>query len=115
MKRLDAQNKEELLTLSKTHKEKNEMARIKRELQQKLIDQAVYERQRFQSLLDKRLVELNDKHEEAKKKWEEEKQMMLQVKRNEYRDKCDKLSEDYGVNGALFVHNYLGAKKAPNA
>ncbi|GIX88487.1 phosphoinositide phospholipase C [Caerostris extrusa] len=59
MKRLEVQNKEEMKDLSKKHKDKNELARIKRESHQRLIEQAVAERQRFSSLLEKRKSELN--------------------------------------------------------
>ncbi|GFX64229.1 phosphoinositide phospholipase C [Trichonephila clavipes] len=72
MKRLEAQNKEEMKDLSKKHKDKNELARIKRESHQRLIDQAVAERQRFSSLLDKRKGELERQHLEIKKQLEEE-------------------------------------------
>ena len=46
MKRLEASSKEEMKLLIKKHKDKNELDRIKRELQQKMIGEAVAERQK---------------------------------------------------------------------
>lgn len=111
MKRLEFQNKEELLNLGKKHKDKNELARIKRELQHKLIDEAVSERHRLKTLLDKRTMELTDKHNEVKKKLEEEKKSMFQQKRKEYEEKCDQLRSSYHLDGSLFVQNYLTSGK----
>ena len=110
MKRLENQNKEELLAIGKAHKDKNEMARIKRELQQKLIDQAVVERQRFKSLLDKRLMELTNQHEEVKKKVDEEKSAWLARKRKECEERCEQLRKSYQHDPGLFVHSYLSGR-----
>lgn len=107
MKRLENQNKEELLALSKTHKDKNELARIKRELQQKLIDQAVVERHRFKELLEKRTRELKVRHDEVQKKLEEEKKSMLQKKRKDVDEKCNQLRSNYHLDGQLFVRSYM--------
>lgn len=111
MKRLEGQNKEELMNLSKMHKDKNELARIKREIHQRLIDQAVVERQRFQSLLEKRILEMTDRHLEVKKKLEEEKKSMLQAKRKECDHKCEQLKLSYTRNSNLFVNMFLLNKK----
>ena len=103
MKRLEAQTKDELTNLSKKHKDKNELARIKRELQQKLIEQAVSERQRFSSLLDKRKSELEARHEEVRKKFEEEKHLIIERKRSEYEDRCQNLVKQLEANPSLFT------------
>ena len=103
MKRLDNQNKEELLNLSKTHKDKNELARIKRELQQRLIDQAVVERQRFKQLLDKRTRELTDRHHEVKTKVEEEKRNMLSDRRQVYEQGSSTLRTNFSTDPQRFL------------
>lgn len=103
MKRLEAQTKEELTSLSKKHKDKNELARIKRELQQKLIEQAVAERQRFSSLLDKRKTELEARHEEVRKIFDEEKKQMIERKKSEYEEKCQNLVRQLESNPSLFT------------
>lgn len=103
MKRLEAQTKEELTNLSKKHKDKNELARIKRELQQKLIEQAVSERQRFYCLLEKRKTELEGRHEEVRKKFDEERHLILDRKKTEYEDKCQNLIRQYESNPSLFI------------
>ncbi|XP_055938969.1 1-phosphatidylinositol 4,5-bisphosphate phosphodiesterase classes I and II-like isoform X2 [Argiope bruennichi] len=93
MKRLDAQTKEEMKNLSKKHKDKNELSRIKRELHQKLIDTAVAERQRFSSLLDKKLNELQRQHTNIKNSFEDERQHALERLRAEYEEKCSKVEK----------------------
>lgn len=46
MKRLETSTKDDMKLLIKKHKDKNELDRIKRELQQKMIGEAVAERQK---------------------------------------------------------------------
>lgn len=111
MKRLETQNKEELLQLSKTHKDKNELARIKREYQQKLIEQAVVERQRFQSLVSKLIQEMTDRHQDAKKKLEEEKKAMLAEKRKDCEQRCGQIEQSYSRDSSLLVNRFLLGKK----
>ncbi|GIY67231.1 1-phosphatidylinositol 4,5-bisphosphate phosphodiesterase classes I and II [Caerostris darwini] len=94
MKRLDAQTKEEMKNLSKKHKDKNELSRIKRELHQKLIDTAVAERQRFSSLLDKKLNELTRQHTNIKTSFEDERQRAQEKLRMEYEERCSKLEKN---------------------
>ncbi|XP_054713714.1 1-phosphatidylinositol 4,5-bisphosphate phosphodiesterase classes I and II-like [Uloborus diversus] len=93
MKRLELQNKEEMKELSKKHKDKNELARMKRESHQKLIDQAVAERQRFSSLLDKRKSELERQHSEVRKLFEEEKSSSYEKLQKEFQARISKLLE----------------------
>ncbi|KFM68445.1 1-phosphatidylinositol-4,5-bisphosphate phosphodiesterase classes I and II, partial [Stegodyphus mimosarum] len=101
MKRLEIQNKEEMKDLSKKHKDKNELARIKRESHQRLIDQAVAERQRFSSLLDKRKSELESQHMEIRKQFEEERSLARERLQQEFQAKISKLlleSEERSVS-----------------
>lgn len=98
MKRLETQNKEDMAILGKKHKDKNELARIKRELQQRLIDQAVCERQRFSSLLEKRKSELESRHEEARLKLQEDKILHLSVKRREIEEKMQRIEREFAAS-----------------
>ncbi|KAF8789783.1 1-phosphatidylinositol 4 like protein [Argiope bruennichi] len=91
MKRLEVQNKEEMKDLSKKHKDKNELARIKRESHQRLIEQAVAERQRFSSLLDKRKSELERQHLEVKKQLEEERSSAREKLQQDFQSKISRL------------------------
>ena len=111
MKRLELQNKEELVALSKTHKDKNELARIKRELQQRLIDQAVIERHRFKSLLDKRQLELKEKHQEVQRKMDEEKIKIREQKVKDIEEKCHNLELTYKEDKCFLIQNYFINKK----
>lgn len=111
MKRLDLQNKEELTVLSKCHKDKNELARIKRELQQKLIDQAVQERQRLQILLDKRKIELVEKHKKQERKLQEEKKRMLEEKQQECNQKSEHMQAQFNQCGESFFVKMFGIEE----
>ncbi|KAG8184639.1 hypothetical protein JTE90_022687 [Oedothorax gibbosus] len=95
MKRLELQNKEEMKDLSKKHKDKNELARIKRESHQRLIESAVAERQRFSSLLDKRKRELELQHLEIKKQLEEERKSAHELLQKEFQDRVSNLSAGF--------------------
>ncbi|XP_015930069.1 1-phosphatidylinositol 4,5-bisphosphate phosphodiesterase classes I and II isoform X2 [Parasteatoda tepidariorum] len=103
MKRLDAQTKEEMKNLSKKHKDKNELSRIKRELNQKLIDTAVAERQRFSSLLEKKLGELTRQHTNIKNTFEDERKNAQERLRLEYEEKCNKMAKEFEKNGSMFL------------
>ncbi|XP_035216408.1 1-phosphatidylinositol 4,5-bisphosphate phosphodiesterase classes I and II-like [Stegodyphus dumicola] len=103
MKRLDAQTKEEMRNLSKKHKDKNELSRIKRELHQKLIDTAVAERQRFSSLLEKKLSELNRQHSNIKNTFEDERTHAQERLRLEYEEKCNKVTKEFEKNSSIFL------------
>ncbi|XP_022247290.1 1-phosphatidylinositol 4,5-bisphosphate phosphodiesterase classes I and II-like, partial [Limulus polyphemus] len=102
MKRLETQNREEIRNLGKSHKDKNELARMKRELQQKLIEQAVGERQRFNSLLKKRKTALEKEHEEVRKKVEEEKSHAQMKLQEMFEKKCVALQHEFDENPWIF-------------
>ncbi|XP_054718756.1 LOW QUALITY PROTEIN: 1-phosphatidylinositol 4,5-bisphosphate phosphodiesterase classes I and II-like [Uloborus diversus] len=105
MKRLDSQTKEELrkMVISKKYKDKNELSRIKRELHQKLIDTAVAERQRFSSLLEKKLAELSRQHSNVKNSFEDERSNAQTRLKAEYEEKCAKLAKEFEKNSNFFL------------
>lgn len=84
MGRLNCQSKESIANFASAHKDKNEFARVKRELQQRLIDLAVSERQRFELLLEKRRNELIAKHEQIKNDLNQFKETQYQEKHGEF-------------------------------
>lgn len=84
MGRLNNQSKESIANYASAHKDKNEFARVKRELQQRLIDSAVSERQRFESLLERRRSELIVKQEQVKNDLIQFKETQSQDKHNEF-------------------------------
>jgi len=112
-KKIEAQTKEDLMSLSKMYKDKNELSRIKREAQQKVIDQAVIERQRLASLLKKRKAELESKHEEIRLKFEEEKQKEMGDSNKEYEAKIEKLNKDFEANPSSFVATFIASSSNP--
>lgn len=84
MGRLNCQSKESIANFASAHKDKNEFARVKRELQQRLIDLAVSERQRFELLLERRRTELIAKHEQIKNDLSQFKETQYQEKHDEF-------------------------------
>ncbi|XP_022256644.1 1-phosphatidylinositol 4,5-bisphosphate phosphodiesterase classes I and II-like [Limulus polyphemus] len=108
MKKLEAQTRDEIRNLGKQHKDKNELSRIKRELQQKLIEQAVTERQRFSISLEKKRALLQKEHEEVKKKLEEERKNAYERIEKEYEEKSAKLEEEYKLQSELSTLVSLG-------
>ncbi|KAI1295355.1 1-phosphatidylinositol 4,5-bisphosphate phosphodiesterase beta-3 [Halotydeus destructor] len=113
MKRLEAQNKEDLSTLGKKHKDKNELARIKRELQQRLIEQAVSERSRLKIILEKRKIELEARHEEVRLKFEQEKRKEFDRFNHEYRERMDSIQEEYNSSAISFVTKMMSRIEKP--
>ena len=107
MKRLENQNKEDLNQLSKKHKDKNELARIKRELQQRLIDNAVCERSKLKTILEKRKCELEARHEEVKLKLEQEKIRELTKFQVDYQRKTSSVEQEYQANAIAFVNRIM--------
>lgn len=105
MKRLEIQTKEEMKTLSKKHTDKNELSRIKRELHQKLIEQAVTERQRINSILDKKIGDLERQHLDIQKKVEEEKSQTEVKLQQEFEEKCIKAAKEFDSNPSVFLNS----------
>lgn len=94
-KRMETQTKDQMLNLSRRHKDKNELARMKRELHQKLIEQGVAERQRLTDLLEKSQIELEKQHEEIRKLFEEEKIKAYEKLQEDFEERCSELAKEY--------------------
>jgi phosphatidylinositol phospholipase C beta len=63
-KKLDAHNWDEMKALAKRHRDKNELARVRREATQKHITLAVQERQKLRDVLEQRNAEVRLHHEQ---------------------------------------------------
>ncbi|XP_028966613.1 1-phosphatidylinositol 4,5-bisphosphate phosphodiesterase classes I and II [Galendromus occidentalis] len=103
MKRLESSSKEEMKLLIKKHKDKNELDRIKRELQNKMIGEAVAERQKMGCVLEKKRKELEKQHEDVRRRFEEEKSDAAIQHQKQYNDKCAAIDSKLAKNPALLL------------
>ncbi|XP_022668892.1 1-phosphatidylinositol 4,5-bisphosphate phosphodiesterase classes I and II-like isoform X3 [Varroa destructor] len=103
MKRLETSTKDDMKLLIKKHKDKNELDRIKRELQQKMIGEAVTERQKMSCILEKKKKELEKQHEEVRRRLEEERSQATVQYQRQYNDKCSLLDAQLAKNPASFL------------
>ncbi|XP_064623811.1 1-phosphatidylinositol 4,5-bisphosphate phosphodiesterase beta-1-like isoform X2 [Lineus longissimus] len=94
-KRQDAQSREDMKGLSRKHKDKSELARVKREAQQKYIQIAVAERQKFRDLLDRKKEELEKSQKEVQKECEEERKIRIEQLKKDFDEKCRHLKEQF--------------------
>ncbi|KAL8572076.1 hypothetical protein ACOMHN_026701 [Nucella lapillus] len=92
---MDVQIRDHVKQLAKKHKDKQELARIKREAQQKHIQAVVSEIQRVDDLLAKRDEELKGRLEEIRKQAEKERDEALQNYQEECDQKCQKAQDDF--------------------
>ncbi|KAG1700087.1 1-phosphatidylinositol 4,5-bisphosphate phosphodiesterase classes I and II [Nymphon striatum] len=95
MGKLELQTKDQLKNLGKKHKDKNELARVKRELNQKHIGMAVTERQRFMDLYKNKEDELKKQHDEIKKELENDKEQALKKILEDYESKYLKMIKEF--------------------
>ncbi|KAH6926075.1 hypothetical protein HPB50_013812 [Hyalomma asiaticum] len=68
-----------------------------------MIGEAVSERQRIKSLLDKKKAELERQHEEVRKTLEEERSQAAHKCNQEYERKCSELDSSLSQNPNLFA------------
>ncbi|KDR24186.1 hypothetical protein L798_07593, partial [Zootermopsis nevadensis] len=73
MRRLEAVRRGEVKALSKVHRDKDEMIRIKREVASSMVEKGVHERVRLTKIYEKRREELQRQHEEVRLSLEERK------------------------------------------
>ncbi|XP_074595176.1 1-phosphatidylinositol 4,5-bisphosphate phosphodiesterase classes I and II-like isoform X2 [Brevipalpus obovatus] len=114
-KKEEAQIKGDLENLNKRYKDKNEFSRIKRELQVRLVDQAVKERQRLGNLLEQRKSELQARHDEIRKELEKDHSNNREKLRKEYTDRCEKLSSEFQANSSMFMPNLTRSSSSSSA
>jgi len=73
MRKLQATRRDEVKTLSKIHKDKDEMVRIKREVDSAMVEKGVRERERLAKMYKKKRSELERQHEMVRNSVDEEK------------------------------------------
>lgn len=73
MRKLQATRREEVKALSKVHKDKDEMVRIKREVDSAMVEKGVRERERLTSLYERKRGDLERQHEQVRQSLEDEK------------------------------------------
>lgn len=94
-RKMEEHSKKEMKTLSKMYKDKNELARIKREAQTKHIDEVVQERAKHKDLLFKKKEELKRELSLIQQEFEKEREMVPKEYRAIYEEKCRKLTEQF--------------------
>ncbi|XP_065944473.1 1-phosphatidylinositol 4,5-bisphosphate phosphodiesterase beta-1 isoform X15 [Magallana gigas] len=94
-RKMEEHSKKEMKTLSKMYKDKNELARIKREAQTKHIDEVVQERAKHKDLLYKKKDELKRELSLIQQEYEKEREMVPKEYRAIYEEKCRKLTEQF--------------------
>ncbi|XP_069691797.1 1-phosphatidylinositol 4,5-bisphosphate phosphodiesterase classes I and II isoform X2 [Periplaneta americana] len=94
MRRLEATRRGEVKALSKVHRDKDEMIRIKREVAASVVEKGVNERVRLAKIYEKKREELEKQHEEVRLSLEEEKNKTLADLNRKYEDHVAKVEED---------------------
>ncbi|GAB6020072.1 phospholipase c beta [Chamberlinius hualienensis] len=80
--------------LKKIHKDKNERARMKREIEQKYISQAVAELQKMTDCFETKKKDLERQHEEVRQKFEDEKEKMWNKLEKDYNEQLCQIQGD---------------------
>ncbi|PNF24820.1 hypothetical protein B7P43_G15128 [Cryptotermes secundus] len=94
MRRLEAARRGEVKALSKVHRDKDEMIRIKREVASSIVEKGVHERVRLTKVYEKRREELERQHEEVRLRLEERKNKALADLNRMHEDHVAKMEED---------------------
>ncbi|XP_046389160.1 1-phosphatidylinositol 4,5-bisphosphate phosphodiesterase classes I and II [Ischnura elegans] len=94
MRKLQSMRREEVKALSKIHKDKDEMVRIKREVASSMVEKGVNERVRLTQLYEKKREELERQHEEVKLRFEEEKNKARAALQKEYECRFPRVEEE---------------------
>ncbi|XP_067009832.2 1-phosphatidylinositol 4,5-bisphosphate phosphodiesterase classes I and II [Anabrus simplex] len=94
MRKLQAMRREEVKQLSKIHKDKDEMVRIKREVASSMVEKGVHERVRLTEIYEKKREELERQHEEVRVIFEEEKNKARALLLREYEGRYAKVEQD---------------------
>lgn len=66
MRRLQANRKEEVKALSKIHRDRDELVRVKREVNSAVVDRGVIERERLARLFEQKRDDITRQHEHVK-------------------------------------------------
>ncbi|GLH00801.1 1-phosphatidylinositol 4,5-bisphosphate phosphodiesterase [Gryllus bimaculatus] len=94
MRKLQALRRDEVKALSKVHRDKDEMVRMKREVASAMVDRGVQERMRLTQLYQKRREELEHQHELVRTNFEEERKKAKAGLIREYEGRYARVEED---------------------
>ncbi|XP_078316374.1 1-phosphatidylinositol 4,5-bisphosphate phosphodiesterase classes I and II-like isoform X3 [Crassostrea virginica] len=110
-RKMEEHSKKEMKSLSKMYKDKNELARIKREAQNKHVDEVVQERAKHKALLDKKREELKRELSMIVQEYENEREMVPKEYRAKYEEKCQKLTDQFRDVGLCDSHEELNGEQ----
>ncbi|KAF4532691.1 hypothetical protein B566_EDAN002927 [Ephemera danica] len=94
MRKLETVRRDEVKALSKIHKDKDEMVRIKREVASSMVEKGVQERTRLKELYRKKQEELERQHAEVRARFDEERTKTKSAMAREYESKLGKIAEE---------------------
>ncbi|XP_071802091.1 1-phosphatidylinositol 4,5-bisphosphate phosphodiesterase beta-3-like isoform X3 [Asterias amurensis] len=97
-KRLDEKNVEDLKQMSKRRGDKQELHRLRREAQQKYIQQAVASRQTLHEIQEKKREELENQMKDLQEELAAEEDSHVAALESEYDSKCKQLMRDLKAN-----------------
>lgn len=98
MRKLQTLRREEVKSLSKVHRDKDEMVRMKREVASAMVDRGVLERTRLEELYQKRREDLEHQHELVRAAFEEERSKVKTALMREYEGKYARVEEDMRIS-----------------
>ncbi|XP_061173851.1 1-phosphatidylinositol 4,5-bisphosphate phosphodiesterase beta-1-like isoform X2 [Saccostrea echinata] len=110
-RKMEEHSKKEMKALSKMYKDKNELARIKREAQNKHIDEVVQERAKHKDLLDKKREELKQELGSIQQEFDREREMVPKEYRSAFEEKCRKLTDQFRDVGLCDSHEELNGEQ----
>ncbi|XP_062621888.1 1-phosphatidylinositol 4,5-bisphosphate phosphodiesterase classes I and II-like isoform X3 [Saccostrea cucullata] len=110
-RKMEEHSKKEMKALSKMYKDKNELARIKREAQNKHIDEVVQERAKHKDLLDKKREELKQELGAIQQEFEREREMVPKEYKSSFEEKCRKLTDQFRDVGLCDSHEELNGEQ----
>uniref|UniRef100_A0A1B6CHB2 1-phosphatidylinositol 4,5-bisphosphate phosphodiesterase n=1 Tax=Clastoptera arizonana TaxID=38151 RepID=A0A1B6CHB2_9HEMI len=94
MRRLETMRKNEVKELSRVHKDKDEVMRMKREVASTIVEKGVNERTRLTQIYEKKREELLRQHTEVQTQLQEEKNKARNALQKEYEGRYSRLDEE---------------------
>ncbi|XP_063236016.1 1-phosphatidylinositol 4,5-bisphosphate phosphodiesterase classes I and II [Bacillus rossius redtenbacheri] len=94
MRRLQAMRRDEIKTRSKVHRDRDEMVRIKREVDSAMVEKGVHERVRLTEMYDRRRYDLERQHNEVQQALEEVRKEAWAALAREYEGRYARVEED---------------------
>ncbi|XP_049835190.1 1-phosphatidylinositol 4,5-bisphosphate phosphodiesterase classes I and II [Schistocerca gregaria] len=102
MRRLQSARRDEVKALAKVHRDRDEMVRVKREVDAATVDRGVAERMRLTQLYERRRCRLETAHEQVRQKFQAEKEKAQTALKKEYEGRFAKIEEELKAAKANF-------------